>query len=56
MANLFPEAAAPTPGFHQKDSLENETSRRACSGRASYRTLQQRIAKNWVSLDNDLLG
>ena len=31
-ANLWPEPAAPTPGFHQKDELENALHDRVCAG------------------------
>ena len=33
VSNLFPEAASPRPGFHDKDRLENEVHDRACAGR-----------------------
>ena len=50
IANLFPEAANPRPGFHQKDKLENEMHRRICNGTASIRRTQRVIARNWLSL------
>lgn len=56
VANLFPEAARPTPGFHEKDRLENEANDRACSAPSSFRRLQQRIARDWGALRSDLLG
>jgi len=49
MANLFPEAAAPRPGFHEKDQLENALHARVCSGRMSLRAAQKAIATDWVA-------
>jgi hypothetical protein len=48
--NLFPQPAGPYPGFHQKDSLENEMNRRICSGRTGLRVAQKAIAKDWLGL------
>ncbi len=56
IANLFPEAASPHPGFHEKDRLENETHDRACDGRNSFRSLQERIASDWTALYVQLIG
>jgi hypothetical protein len=47
--NLFPEAANPTPGFHQKDRLENRLHSLVCSGGLGIRTAQKAIARNWVT-------
>jgi hypothetical protein len=54
IANLFPEAASPTPGFHQKDKLENKTHSRACAGQGDWRAMQRQIAKDWTKLAGDL--
>src|SRR5438270_6269701 len=48
-ANLFPEAASPRPGSHEKDRLENELHSEVCAGRVSLRRAQQLIATNWVA-------
>jgi hypothetical protein len=47
-ANLFPEAAAPRPGSHEKDRLENRLHDLVCSGVITLRRAQQAIATNWV--------
>jgi hypothetical protein len=48
-ANLWPEAALPQPGFHQKDVLENQLHARICSGAMSLATAQRLIARNWLA-------
>jgi hypothetical protein len=53
IANLFPEAAAPVPGFHQKDELENDVHDEACA-HGGLRALQRAIASDWVQLDRRL--
>jgi hypothetical protein len=47
-ANLFPEAASPAPGSHEKDRLENRLHDLVCSGQISLRRAQRAIATNWV--------
>lgn len=47
-ANLFPEAASPRPGSHDKDRLENELHDEVCSGRITLRHAQRLIAGDWV--------
>ena len=49
-ANLFPEPATPTPGYHQKDQLENWAHDQVCAGRRSLRATQRQIAQNWLTL------
>jgi hypothetical protein len=49
-ANLFPEAASPTPGFHQKDRLENWAHAGICDGSLGLRSTQRRIARNWLAV------
>ena len=46
--NLFPEAARPRPGFHEKDKLENALHREVCAGKISLRLAQRRIKANWL--------
>ena len=48
-ANLFPEAATPRPGSHEKDRLENALHREVCEGRISLPRAQRLIARNWVA-------
>ena len=48
IANLWPEAASPTPGFHQKDRYENYLHAQVCSGAISLEEAQRRIATNWL--------
>lgn len=56
ISNLFPEAALPAPGFHQKDLLENGTHARACSNIGDWRSLQRAIATDWTALYSRLTG
>jgi hypothetical protein len=50
--NLFPEAASPKPGFHEKDKLENRLHAEVCSGKLSLKKAQRMIASNWVKAYN----
>jgi hypothetical protein len=54
--NLFPEAATPRPGSHEKDRLENALHNEVCSGRTTLRRAQQLIARNWVSAYHTRFG
>lgn len=56
IANLFPEAAQPRPGFHDKDALENRAHARACGGQGDWRAMQRQIARDWTKLYVSLLG
>ena len=47
-ANLFPEAASPRPGSHDKDQLENRLHKLVCDGTLAVATAQRAIAKDWV--------
>jgi hypothetical protein len=49
VANLFPEAATPRPGSHEKDRLENALHGEVCDGRTSLARAQRLIAGNWVA-------
>jgi hypothetical protein len=53
IANLFPEAARPRPGFHEKDQVENAAHDRVCS-RGGLQTRQEEMAKDWLALGRDL--
>jgi hypothetical protein len=48
-ANLFPEAATPRPGSHEKDRLENRLHAEVCAGRITLRHAQRLIATDWVA-------
>jgi hypothetical protein len=47
--NLWPEAAAPAPGFHEKDWLENYLHKQVCGGSLALATARWLIAGDWVS-------
>jgi hypothetical protein len=50
IANLFPEAAEPRPGFHEKDQVENYLHDQVCAGRMSLFDAQRAIATNWLEI------
>ena len=50
IANLWPEAANPTPGFHQKDKVENYLHDQVCSGKIALHDAQVEIATNWLQV------
>ena len=52
IANLWPEAASPTPGFHQKDRVENYLHDQVCSGAMSLKDAQNEIATKWLTAYN----
>ena len=54
IANLFPEAAKPTPGFHEKDLVENYLHQKVCDGELALAYAQQQIATNWLIVWNAL--
>jgi hypothetical protein len=47
-ANLFPEAASPWPGSHEKDRLENRLHNEVCFGQITLRRAQRLIAGDWA--------
>jgi hypothetical protein len=55
-ANLFPEAALPRPGFHEKDKVENFLHQQVCAGAISLRRAQHLIASAWLSVYRTLPG
>ena len=55
-ANLYPEAAAPAPGYHVKDRLENRLHRLVCAGQLPLGTVQREMASNWVALYRQVYG
>src|SRR5882762_7718456 len=50
VANLWPELADPTPGFHQKDQVENYLHKQVCDGKLSLKQAQQKIATDWLQV------
>jgi len=54
ISNLFPEAAAPTPGFHQKDKVENYLHDQVCKGNLTLAEAQREIATNWLDVYNQM--
>lgn len=54
IANLWPEAASPTPGFHEKDKVENYLHDQVCSGAVSLHDAQIEIATNWLQIYNSV--
>ena len=50
IANLFPEAAEPKPGFKEKDVVEVFLQQEVCAGRADLATAQKQIATDWLAV------
>ena len=50
IANLWPEAASPKPGFHEKDKVENYLHDQVCSGAIPLKQAQIEIATNWLAV------
>ncbi len=48
IANLWPEAASPKPGYHEKDRYENYLHDQVCNGEIALAEAQHRIATNWL--------
>jgi hypothetical protein len=53
IANLFPEAAEPRPGFHEKDQVENYLHDQVCTGRMKLFDAQLAIATDWLQVFDD---
>lgn len=54
ISNLWPEAASPKPGFHEKDKVENYLHDQVCSGAISLQQAQIEIATNWLNVYNQM--
>ena len=54
ISNLWPEAASPKPGFHEKDKVENYLHDQVCSGAISLQQAQVEIATNWLNIYNQM--
>jgi hypothetical protein len=50
ISNLWPEPASPTPGFHEKDRVENYLHDQICKGSITLREAQIEIATNWLAV------
>lgn len=50
IANLWPEAATPTPGFHEKDRVENYLHEQVCAEQVTLRRAEHEIATNWLAV------
>jgi hypothetical protein len=54
ISNLWPQAARPKPGFHEKDQVEVYFQGQVCSGKIDLRTAQIQIAPNWLEIYNQI--
>ncbi|GCE14471.1 hypothetical protein KTT_43300 [Tengunoibacter tsumagoiensis] len=54
ISNLWPEPASPTPGFHEKDKVENYLHDQVCNGSMSLKDAQIKIATNWIDVYNSM--
>lgn len=54
ISNLWPEAASPTPGFHEKDKVENYLHQEVCSGTISLAQAQYDISHNWLQVYQEI--
>lgn len=54
VANLFPEAASPQPGFKEKDLVENYLHQQVCDGEMPLPRAQEKIANDWTAVYNSL--
>lgn len=56
IANLFPEAAVPVPGFHEKDKVENYLHAQVCNGSITLAEAQREISGDWVKVYGGMPG
>jgi hypothetical protein len=49
ISNLWPEAAKPSPGFHEKDKVENWLHAKVCKGTMTLNEAQREISTNWLT-------
>ncbi len=52
IANLFPEAGDPRPGFKEKDIVENYLRQQVCNGEMPLPRAQEAIASDWLEVYN----
>ncbi len=50
ISNLFPEAKDPSPGFKEKDLVENYLHNEVCLGKIPLDLAQKEIANNWLPI------
>ena len=48
--NLWLEPASPTPGFHEKDAVENYLHAQVCNGSMSLEEAQKKISTDWYKV------
>lgn len=53
--NLWPEAAEPRPGFHEKDHLENFLHHMLCTGLITLPQAQAMISGDWIAVYRKLI-
>lgn len=56
ISNLWPEPANPTPGFHEKDDVENYLHKQVCSGAISIEEAQDAIRTDWYAVYQKMNG
>ena len=56
ISNLWPELASPTPGFHQKDQVENYLHSQVCNGSVTLAKAQEEISTNWLDVYHQMNG
>lgn len=54
ISNLWPEAAEPKPGFHEKDKVENYLHKEVCDGIISLQEAQKEISTDWLKIYQNL--
>jgi hypothetical protein len=50
IANLWPEAAEPRPGFHEKDKVEDYLHKQVCAHAMNLGDAQRQIATDWIAV------
>lgn len=55
IANLWPEAAEPRPGFHEKDRVENYLHQQVCGGLMKLNEAQIIISSDWTQILGSLV-
>lgn len=48
ITNLWPEPAAPKPGFHEKDGVENSLKSKICKNESTLQDVQTLISTDWT--------
>ncbi len=50
IGNLWPEAAEPRPGFHEKDQVENFLHKQVCDGKITLDRARYQISHDWTAV------